>query len=337
MSMLDQLIDMGFSKEKAESALKATNEQGLEQAMDWLINQQEQDTGAGNSAAAANPTAANTAAVNTSENTKMEEDTEERSTVELIEDEEPAKPAATDMEVRSLKCEDCGKLLADQDAALLHAERTKHVNFGESADAIRPLSEEEKQQRKEQLRSRIAERRTVKDEEERRQAIELEKKRRLEGQEVLAAKERMKETEMKKLADEKKREKQAEKMAKERVLEQIKRDREARKLEAAALATGQPIQQPAPSDVAPPPERNYDECKLQIRLTDGKALVQSFGSKEQLAAVRLWIQLHRTDGDVPFNLMTPFPRHVFSEEDFEKPLTELGLVPTAVVVLTRAQ
>lgn len=63
---------------------------------------------------------------------------------------------------------------------------------------------------------------------------------------------------------------------------------------------------------------------LQIRLTNGQALTQAFGSKEPLAAVRLYIQMNRTDGEGAFSLMTSFPRKVFREEDMERPLTDLG-------------
>lgn len=65
---------------------------------------------------------------------------------------------------------------------------------------------------------------------------------------------------------------------------------------------------------------------MQIRLTNGQALTQTFGVKEQLSAVRLYVEMNRTDGDSPFLLMTSFPKKVFKEEDFEKPLDHLGMV-----------
>ena len=46
---------------------------------------------------------------------------------------------------------------------------------------------------------------------------------------------------------------------------------------------------------------------------------------EQLASVRLYVQLNRTDGNTtPFTLMTTFPKKVYNDEDMEKPLKELG-------------
>lgn len=60
------------------------------------------------------------------------------------------------------------------------------------------------------------------------------------------------------------------------------------------------------------------------RLLPGKALTQSFGAKEPLSAVRLYIEMNRTDGDCPFKLMTSFPKRIFGEEDYDKPLDSLG-------------
>jgi len=45
-----------------------------------------------------------------------------------------------------------------------------------------------------------------------------------------------------------------------------------------------------------------------------------------MAAVRVYIELNRSDGDAPFCLMTSFPRKVFTSDDYEKPLDELGNV-----------
>lgn len=54
-------------------------------------------------------------------------------------------------------------------------------------------------------------------------------------------------------------------------------------------------------------------------------MTQSFGSKEQLSAVRLFIEMNRTDGIGPFQLMTTFPKKVFTDEDYDTPLDVLGM------------
>lgn len=72
-----------------------------------------------------------------------------------------------------------------------------------------------------------------------------------------------------------------------------------------------------------------------MRLACGQALTQSFNVKEPLSAVRLFVQLNQGP-DVPFGMMTTFPRKVFADEDYDKPLDALGLVPSAVVIVTKA-
>jgi hypothetical protein len=88
--------------------------------------------------------------------------------------------------------------------------------------------------------------------------------------------------------------------------------------------------------VAPAEKRDYQECRIQVRLPDGKALQQTFKSGEQLAAVRLWIEMNRTDGPGKFSLMQTFPRKVFSDEDMMRTLVDLGLVPASSLVVTKA-
>ena len=44
----------------------------------------------------------------------------------------------------------------------------------------------------------------------------------------------------------------------------------------------------------------------------------------------------RSDGGAgPFRLMTNFPKKVFNDEDYENTLENLGLVPSAVLMVTK--
>ena len=123
----------------------------------------------------------------------------------------------------------------------------------------------------------------------------------------------------------------------QKLKEDIARDREAQKRarEEAQNKTPQP-----PQPVAPPPvvheKKDYDECKIQVRLTDGKTMVHTFKAKEQLAAVRLWIEMNRTDGAGKFNIMQTFPRKVYDEDDLMRTLADLGLVPASSIVIAKA-
>lgn len=62
-------------------------------------------------------------------------------------------------EARSLVCNDCGKKFRGQSQAEFHASKSGHVDFAESTEEIAPLTEEEKKQKLEDLRARLAEKR----------------------------------------------------------------------------------------------------------------------------------------------------------------------------------
>ncbi|XP_072776398.1 seipin isoform X3 [Taeniopygia guttata] len=99
----------------------------------------------------------------------------------------------------------------------------------------------------------------------------------------------------------------------------------------------------------PPAPREHEHCRIQLRMPDGRALTQSFRAREPLAAVRLFVELQGGPGGLggsggvsggppePFSLRTAFPRRLFTEDDMEKPLQELGLVPSAVVIVAKKE
>ncbi|MFH4974882.1 hypothetical protein AB6A40_001591 [Gnathostoma spinigerum] len=323
MSMLDQLLEMGFKHDLAEKALKETHEAGLIEAMDWLsAHQDKQEI--------------------ISDSTAKNIDSVGGSTVELVEDEPTGTSSVTSTAhdqtfAQSYKCDDCGKLLIDDNAVMFHAARTKHENFSESTDIVKPLSEEEKAKRLESLHQKLKEAREKKEKEEAREAIEKEKRRRMEGQSLAKMQEEIREKEMKKIAEERRRQKKEDELARKRVLEQIRMDREARKAAeipppAQANVSSQPPSSPSVSI------KSSENCMLHIRLPDGTVMKETFKSNEPLSAVRLWIEMHGNESVANigrFTLMSPFPRQIFSLEDMEKPLFVLGLVPSANLVVTK--
>ncbi|NXA57190.1 UBX1A protein, partial [Nothocercus julius] len=174
----------------------------------------------------------------------------------------------------------------------------------------------------------IAQKQREREEREKRETIEREKQRRKQGQELSLLRQRLQEEEMRKLAEQRRREKMEEKLAKQRVREKIERDKaeRAKKVTAAQGSSEPPAPTAVPSSPSqePPSKREYDQCRIQVRLLDGSSLTQTFRAREQLAAVRLYVELHRGGAPEPFRLLTPFPRRVFTEDDMEKPLQELG-------------
>ncbi|VDO68499.1 unnamed protein product [Onchocerca flexuosa] len=129
--------------------------------------------------------------------------------------------------------------------------------------------------------------------------------------------------------------------ARKRVLEQIRLDREARKLGEQSRQS-QPVvatvNSPLPTVNATPPVKDTGYCQIQVRLLNGSMIKETFKSDEPLSHVRLWVEMHGKDtmDGIPFTLMTPFPRKVFTDEDMAVPIKVLGLVPSANMVVIRA-
>jgi len=206
--------------------------------------------------------------------------------------------------------------------------------------AKKPLTEEEKAEKLAKLEELRKVKKAEREEKEKQENKEKEMKRIASGKEMSDIRAKIQEDEIKKMAEQRRREKQEEREAKAKVLAQIEADKAARRAEreAAKNPGGQPAASSpaAPSQPAPAPKRDYSEAKLQIRQTNGQPLVHSFGAKESLAAVRLYVEMNRTDGvsgDV--KLMTNFPKKVFTDEDYSNSLENLGLVPSAVLMMTK--
>ncbi|VVC41568.1 Hypothetical protein CINCED_3A018971 [Cinara cedri] len=305
---IQTLVDMGFQREKVEKSVLMTGNQGVEQAMEWLLahhDEMEPSTSQGGSSV-----------FNTLPETNIS--------------------SVSPVVAKSYKCEDCNKLFTDTTALEYHAMKTNHSNFSESTEEKKPLTEEEKKEQMRKLEDRLREKRKERENKEKEEELEREKIRIRSGKELSAAKKKLEDENIKKIMDERKREKQEEKVARDRVKAQIEADKLARKKLFSQVSGEEQLKQVTPVALSPQkPLKDYTETKLQIRLTNGQSIIQAFNVKEMLAAVRVYIELNRSDGDAPFSLMTSFPRKVFTNEDYEKPLEQLGLVPSAVIILTK--
>ncbi|XP_076877489.1 UBX domain-containing protein 1 [Brachyhypopomus gauderio] len=290
---LESLMEMGFGRNRAEKAVAHTGNQGIERAMDWLMEHE-------NDPDIDEPYVPPTGfALGSSEPQSSSESVSE--------------PAESAEEV-------------------LDQEDPKH-----------PMTEEEKKEQIKRLEELMRVKQEERRERERQEEVDREKQRRKQGQELQQIRQKLQDDEMKKLADQRRKEKMEDRMAKQRVKDKIARDREERARKFGGGSSGTTLSSPTsdaspqtpPENQGPPPaKKDYDECRIQVRLLDGSALTAVFKAQESLAAVRVYVQMNSSDGQ-DFTLLSPYPRRVYTDLDMEKPLRELGLVPSAVLVVTK--
>ncbi|XP_012222270.1 UBX domain-containing protein 1 [Linepithema humile] len=320
--VIDILVDMGFSMSKAEKALEITGNKGVEPAMEWLLAHSDE------AEPAPEPSVGESAP-------SLAADTPAQDTVAGA----SSQPVSTTETAKSMKCDVCGKLFKSNLEVEFHATKSGHDRFSESTEEKKPLTEEEKREQLKMLEEKLRQKRKEREEQEKINAFERERNRIRSGKEMSEARKKLEELEMKKLLEQRKREKAEEKEAIQRVKAQIEADKAARRAKAAAESSQSinlsPVAASSSTSTSTHHRKDYTETKLQLRLTNGQTLTQSFGSKEQLSAVRLFIEMNRTDGNGPFQLMTTFPKKVFTDEDYDTPLDVLGLVPSAVVIVQK--
>jgi len=156
-SDLDVLLSMGFDAERAQLAVKRTGgcmnpmcfyaisciallmKSLVQGAMDWLEENQDKPIEEIRAAPASTSSTAN-------------------------DDDDPnaEPPALKEGEVaQSLVCDQCGKRFRSEAQASFHAEKSGHDQFSQSTEAIAPLTEEEKKARLQELREKLAAKRSV--------------------------------------------------------------------------------------------------------------------------------------------------------------------------------
>ncbi|KAJ5614347.1 UBX domain protein [Penicillium herquei] len=307
-SDLDQLIEMGFDKERAELAVSKTG--GLQGALEWLEDNQD----------------------------KSLEEIKESQTQEAEDDEGPALQPGE--EARSLVCNDCGKKFRSHAQAEYHASKTQHVDFSESTEEIAPLTEEQKQQRLTELRERLAAKRAVQSEQDKVDQKRNEEIRRKSNKDNQTAKEELERKQMAKEAAAKKREKQEEIEAKKRIRAKIEADKEERRLRAereraerAGVAPPQAAPAPAATasgPVASKPASAYTESRLRFQTSKGN-IMKTLPVETTLFEVAAALKLE--DGIDVQSFSQNFPRKVFNAEFFGETLKELGLTPSASLIV----
>ncbi|KAI1639612.1 DNA-binding protein [Biscogniauxia mediterranea] len=324
MSALDQLLEMGFDKSRAELAVKKSD--GLPDALEWL------------------------------------EKTQDTPLEELLEEEESGAKIARAEDgtiAMSLVCNECGKKFRTQGEAEFHANKSGHADFAESTEEIAPLTEEEKKQRLQELRERVKAKRANqaeadKEEQKRNEACSilaicssLSKKlttvqliRQKATKESQDLKEELQRKEQMKEAAKKRQEKLADLEAKRRVKAQIEADKEERRRkaeEAKAAKEGRavPVAAPAAASTSAPaaarPAATHNEARLRLQ-TSGGEIRKTLPAETTLFEVAQ--QLETENGLTVTKFVQNFPRKEFTGNlDFGLSLKEAGLVPSAALVV----
>ena len=214
-----------------------------------------------------------------------------------------------------------------------------HENFSESTEEIKPLTEEEKQQRLDEMRAKLADKRKLQvdqDKVDRKKNEQIRMKATKESQDIkedLQKKERLKE------AMAKKREKQDEADARKRVLAKLEEDKaqrrrkaEAEKAARAGQAPPPPAEPSQPSTAGPTtskPASAYAEARLALQTPTGRA-TKTYPAETTLFEVA---QALEQDGVAVSNFTQNFPKKIFSQAEFSMTLREAGMVPSAALIV----
>ncbi|KAK4051469.1 hypothetical protein OIO90_004683 [Microbotryomycetes sp. JL221] len=298
------LLEMGFTEAQVTKALSATSNSGLTQALDYI-------------------------------------------------DKHADKPtefwAETDQEQDSLKCLDCGKLFKNTALANYHGEKSGHENFEETTQEIAPLTDEEKAAKLEELKAKMLEKKKLQAKQDAEDAKKNEAIRRKGGKEQQEAQVRLAVKEAEKEAAQRKADKLADAKARAAVRAQIEADKKARAEKAArekALRDGTPLPAAEASSssavaaaattntaASKPSTGSAQSTRLQIRLPNGaQPLTHTVPSTVTLGEVRLWVvQQAGIDSHAAF--ASAFPRKTYGSADDSRTMAELGLAPSAVLIV----
>ncbi|TDZ71553.1 UBX domain-containing protein 1 [Colletotrichum trifolii] len=307
-SDLDQLLDMGFDKARAELAVKKTG--NLNGALEWLEANQDK------------PLDELTAATSAAE----EEDADEvKANIEALE---------TGV-AKSLVCNECGKRFKSQDTASYHATKTDHTDFSESTEEIAPLTDEQKAVKLAELREQLKEKKAKQAEVDKEDAKRNEQIRLKATRESQEAKEELQRKEQIKEAAKKRQEKQDDLEAKRRIKAKIEADKEERRRKAEEAKAAREGRAPAPGPVAPPSlpkvTANHNEARLRLQ-TSGGNVVKTLPAETTLFEVAQMLQSE--NGLEVTSFSTTFPKKTFEGHmDLSKTLKEAGLTPSAVLIV----
>ncbi|MCJ1479709.1 hypothetical protein MMC13_008395 [Lambiella insularis] len=150
-------------------------------------------------------------------------------------------------------------------------------------------------------------------------------------------------------AQQQRRKQQEMRQERERILKVIDNDKLERKYKERLRKASSPtetrsddgagglVDQQLSSETTQSTSRIPKDCAIQVRLFDCSTIRSRFPSDQNIRTdVRRWIDRRRKDGDAPYNFMqvlTPQPNREISISEEEESLQELGLAPSATLVM----
>lgn len=235
-----------------------------------------------------------------------------------------------DTDPKALCCNDCGKLFSSVVLAQLHATKSGHQDFSESAEDRPELSSAEKAVKLEELRQKLAEKRKWDALKAAEEAREAERMRRKSGQTSAEARREIKEREMIKAADQLRRDREEDRQIRAKIRAEIEEEKKSRKAAALAEETRPVVMASEPIKLV---SQDSGAVRIQVKLPGGQALKAVFKSDDCLSMLRDKIseQVALTSAS---RLTISFPHTIINiEEHQDTTFTELGLCPSASLVL----
>ena len=200
----------------------------------------------------------------------------------------------------------------------------------EKTPAMTRTKDEERAEKVAAAKARMAANRAVVERKKKEDAVTRENIRRKEGQSRGEKKER---EQLQKAAEDHRNQKIADAKSKKAIMENIALDKAEKKEVQAGAAPVQAAQPATPAQ--PAPVRNYNECRLQLRLPTVQPLINTFQAEDTLGDVVAFIR--DTAGLESVSLMTSFPRKQFPQSDYVLSLKSLGLCPSSVIIVSKCQ
>ncbi|EDO42505.1 predicted protein [Nematostella vectensis] len=184
----------------------------------------------------------------------------------------------------------------------------------------------------------IEQKRKEKAEREKQEQIEKEAKRREEGQQLVNAKRQIEERKQQELVNQIREDRAKERAAREAVRQQIARDKAEREAQKQAeLKERQQAQDTSASTTAASTYTgggSYSNVRLQFRLPDGSGITHLFPADALLSTAHQYVVSHTGSRLPSVAMSTTYPRRQFTDDDMQRSLTDLGLAPSATIIVT---